>query len=157
RDTKQFPRHRRQNEKRDEKTHPAVGDERARKHDGEDRVALPELAAHEMGDGLHRSAVVHELAEQRTEQKYREELRDELRSAAHESLRPMGEQRLSGESRGDERDDWRKEQHAPSAERDLRCHALWPAASRSDLSATVGTSLPVRDLRSDVGYWRISG
>src|SRR5262249_6745685 len=114
---KQFPRHRRQYEKGNEKAHPAVGDKRARKHDSKDRPALPQPVTHEMGDGMDRSAVVHELSEQRAEQEYREELRNELRRAAHESLRPMGEQGFSGQGGSDHRHGWRKEEHAPSAER----------------------------------------
>src|SRR6516162_7809853 len=79
---------------------------------------MPERFTHEMGDGLYRSAVVHQLTEQRAEQKYREELCDELCSTAHESLRPMGEQGLAGERRSNNRHGRGEEQHAPAAERE---------------------------------------
>ena len=44
------------------------------------------------------AAVFHQLAEQGAEQKNREELHDEARGAPHEGLRPVGEQRLTGQS-----------------------------------------------------------
>jgi hypothetical protein len=78
---------------------------------------VPKLFTHEIGDGLHGSAVVHEFSEQGAEQEYREELRDELRRAAHESLGPMGKKgfprgggRHQGNSRGEEK-------HAPASKR----------------------------------------
>src|SRR5579871_1313401 len=98
-----------------------------------------------MGDRGDRSAIVHELAEQRAEQKYREELRDELRSAAHESLRPMGEQGLSGESSSDDRDKRRKEQHAPPAEREPD----QKAKGNDDSDETHGSDLLQEDIQVD--------
>src|SRR5262245_41383810 len=79
---------------------------------------MSELAAHEMCDRPYRSAVIHQLAEQRAQQKYRKESCDELCSTAHECLRPMGEQGLLSECHSDERHGRREEQHAPASERE---------------------------------------
>lgn len=108
-------RHGRENEKGDEKTDPAIGDEGAGENDGEDRAPRSELLSHEMSDGRHRAAIVHQFAEERAEQEDREELRDEARAAVHESDSPMSEQRLPCEGRRDQRRDRREQQHAPPA------------------------------------------
>src|SRR5262249_38077876 len=114
----QFSRHRRQDEKGNKQAHAAIGDQCASKYNGQDRPLVPELGAHEIGDGLHRSAVVHELSEQCTKEKYRKELRHELCCAYHESLRPVGEHWLSGEGRSQERYGRREKEHTPSAKRE---------------------------------------
>src|SRR4029077_15754481 len=75
-----------------------------------------QFLAHEIGDGLHRPAIVHKLSEQRAEQEYREELRDERRCGAHECLRPMGEEGLLRGGGGQQRYGRCKEKHAPAAE-----------------------------------------
>ena len=78
---------------------------------------MAELFTHEAGDGLHRPAVIHELSEQRTEQENRKELRDELRGAAHERLRPVGEEGFScGRSRN-QCDSRGEQKYAPAAKR----------------------------------------
>ncbi len=74
-----------------------------------------ELLGHAARDRLHRAGIVHQLAEQRAEQEDRKELRHELRRASHEGLRPVREQRLAREHRGDQRRSRRQQQHAPAA------------------------------------------
>jgi hypothetical protein len=111
-------RHRSQNEEGDEQADAAIGDGGAGEHDGEHRAALAELLGHEAGDGGDRAAILHQLAEHRAEQKQRKELRQESRGAAHEGLRPVGEQRLAAKGGGNERCGWRQHQHAPAAERE---------------------------------------
>ena len=108
-------RHGDENEEGDEQADPAIGDDGAGKGHREDRPRRPELLGHEAGDGFHRAAVVHQLAEQRAEQKQRKELREELRGAAHEGFRPMGKQRLSRRGGGYEGGGRRQQQHAPAA------------------------------------------
>src|SRR5262245_4370033 len=73
---------------------------------------------HEARDGRYAAAVVHELAEQGAEQKQREELRQEGRRAAHEGLRPVGEQRLQREGGGKQSGGWSEQEHAPAAQRE---------------------------------------
>ena len=79
---------------------------------------MSELGAHEVGNGLHGPAVIHELPEQRAEDKYREELGDKSCGAAHEGLRPVGEQGFTRERRSEQRDSRREEKYAPAAERE---------------------------------------
>jgi hypothetical protein len=63
-------------------------------------------------------AILHQLAEHRAEQKQRKELRQKCRGAAHEGLRPVGEQRFAAKGGGNERRRRRQHQHAPAAERE---------------------------------------
>jgi len=51
-------------------------------------------------DRCNRAVVLHQLAERGAGQKKWEELRQELRGAAHEGLRPVGQQWLTAEQRG---------------------------------------------------------
>ena len=81
-------------------------------------AAFAELLGHETRHGGDRAAVFHQLAEHRAEQKQRKELRQKRRGAAHEGLRPVGEQRLAAKGGGNERRGWRQHQHAPAAERE---------------------------------------
>ena len=111
-------RHRHQHEERDEQADAAVGDQRARQHDREDGAAGTQLFRHEMGDGRHRPAVVHQLAEHRAQQEQREELQDEARGRTHERHRPVREQRLARRNGRDQRRDGRQHQHAPAAKRE---------------------------------------
>ena len=108
-------RHGDENEEGDEQAHAAIGDDGAGESHSEDRTRRPELFGHESGDGFHRAAVVHQLAEECAEEKKRKELREELGGAAHEGFRPMGKQRLSRRGSRDEGRGRRQQQHAPAA------------------------------------------
>ena len=108
-------RHGNENEEGDEQAHAAIGDDGAGESDRKDRPRGPELFCHEAGDGFDRTAVVHQLAEERAEQKERKELCEELGSAVHEGFRPMGKQRLSRRGSADEGRGRREQQHAPAA------------------------------------------
>src|SRR5262249_15240665 len=109
--------HRRQHEERDEKANASIGDHRAGDDDREDSAPRAQLLADVAGDGLHRSAVVHQFPEQRAEQEDGEELREESRGAGHEGLRPVREQRLARERGGGEGGERGEQQHAPASVR----------------------------------------
>ena len=83
-------RHRRQDKEGDEQADAAIRYQCTREHHRQYGAPRTQSFCHEARDGFDRSAVVHELAEQRAEQEQREELRKKLRCAAHEGLRPMG-------------------------------------------------------------------
>src|SRR5215510_8451738 len=100
------------------KADPAISHERAGEYDRQDRAALAQPLGHEACDRGDAAAVVHELAEQGAQQKQREELRQEARRAAHESLRPAGEQRLHCKRGGEESGGGSEQQHAPAAQRE---------------------------------------
>jgi hypothetical protein len=109
-------RHRGENKERHEQADAAIGDGGAGEHDRDHRAAFAELLGHEARDGGNRARVFHQLAEHRAEQKQRKELRQESRGAAHEGLRPVGEQRLAAKGGGEERRGRRQHQYAPAAE-----------------------------------------
>jgi hypothetical protein len=83
--------HRAEHEKGDEQADAAVGYECAREHHREYCATLTQALGHEIRDSRHRTAVVHEFAEDGAEKKNRKELSQEAGSAAHEDLRPIGE------------------------------------------------------------------
>ena len=125
----------------DEEADAAIGDERTSEHDRQHGPSRTQALGHEVGDGCDRAAVLHQLAEQGAEEKNREELHDELRGAAHEGLRPVGEQRLPGESGGEDGGGRSEQKHAPApirepdqqSERDKNAeqsHCVRPAAAK---------------------------
>ena len=64
-------------------------------NDSQQGPTCTEFLRHEASDGFDRAAVLHELAEQGAKKKQREELCQELRAASHESLGPVGQERLA--------------------------------------------------------------
>jgi hypothetical protein len=98
----------------DEQANAAIGDEGAGEHDRQHGAPWTETIGHEIGDGRYRAAVLHQLAEQGAEEKNREELDDEASGAPHEGLRPMGEQRFSGQSGGENRRSRSEQKNAPT-------------------------------------------
>ncbi len=120
---KQFVRHWREHEKRDEKADAAVGDQRARENHGKYRALRTQAFGHVLGDRRYRAAVFHQLAEQRAKKKDRKELHDEARRTAHERLRPMGEQRLAGQSGGQDRGEQEQAADAPALDKPARSAA----------------------------------
>jgi hypothetical protein len=90
-------------------------DHSAGEYDREHGPARSQTLGHEASNGRHGAAVLHELAEQRAKEKNWEELHDESCSAAHEGLRPMGEQRLSRQARRQDRRGRSEQKHAPAA------------------------------------------
>ena len=107
--------HGRKHKERNEQTDAAISDESSREHDREHNAAFSQTLCHKVGYGRHRAAVFHELAEDRPEQEERKKLGQEAGGAAHENLRPVGEQRLAAEKRGDQRRGRREQQYAPAA------------------------------------------
>src|SRR5271166_6239978 len=107
-------RHRHQHKDRDKEADAAVSDQRAGKHDSKDCALRPQLLCHETGDRGDRTAVLHQLAEQRPKQEQREKLRDKARRVVHEGLRPVGERRPSRESGGDQGRPGCQQQDAPA-------------------------------------------
>jgi hypothetical protein len=87
-------RHRCEHEKCDEQADPSIGHERAGEHHGEHGAHRAQFFGHELGDGGHRTAVVHQFAEQGAEEEQRKEPRDKIGRIAHEGLSPAGEQGL---------------------------------------------------------------
>ena len=98
-DAEEILRHRRDHEEGDEQADAAIGDDRSAQNDRENGALRAELLGHEIGDRRHRAAVLHQLAEQRAEQEERKELGQKAGRAAHERLRPVGEQRLPRKKR----------------------------------------------------------
>ena len=88
-------------EERHEQAHAAIGDDGARQHNSEHRALRAKLVGHELRDGIHRPAVVHQFPEQRAQQEQRKELRNKAGGIAHERLGPARQQRLARESRSD--------------------------------------------------------
>jgi hypothetical protein len=95
--------HRDEHEDGNEQADAPIGNQRAREYDRKHHAALSQPFRHEISDGRHGTAVLHELAEYRAEQEQRKELGQKACSAAHENLRPVGEQGFAAEERGDER------------------------------------------------------
>ncbi len=119
--------HRRQNEEGDEYAYPAIGDQRAGEHDRQHRAARSQTLGHAFRYGGNRAAVIHQLAEQRAEQEQRKELRDELRRAAHEGLRPIGQQRLARDRGCKQCGRRRQQQYAPAPGRPATSAGRVPA------------------------------
>src|SRR5262249_20257770 len=104
--------------KGDEEADPAISHKSAGEYNCQHGAARTESHAHETCDGGHRPAVLHELSKQRAEEKNRKELHDEAGGHPHKRLGPIGEQRLSGQSRGKEGGGRRQQQHAPPSVRE---------------------------------------
>ena len=72
-----------------EKTDAAISHQGTGQNNGECGPTRSQLLGHEIGDGADRAAVVHQLAEQRSEQKNGKELGNKAGCRRHESLGPV--------------------------------------------------------------------
>ena len=108
--------HRCQHEEGHEQTDSAICDKGAGQYDGQCSPRRSQVLRHVVGNGSDRTAIVHQLAEQRSKEKDREELCDETRSGRHERLSPVRQQWLAGERGGNERRAGSKQEDGPSPE-----------------------------------------